>query len=92
LSSKFVAVEPPSASRFWAVFLFSGEIIMTFETVQEKARREGRTVQGIYAALAAGRIAGARKIEGKWRIPLHAAQPAAPVRDFKLAQANDSEE
>jgi hypothetical protein len=69
---------------------------MTYESPQEKARREGRTLTGIYSKLAAGRIAGAHKVDGKWRIPVadesqHKTEPPHVV-DWKSAASGERSE
>ena len=63
---------------------------IAFESPRQRAYRKQVTLSAIYQALRAGRVAGAYQDSGgRWRIPLPAAQPAAPVRDYKLAQAGD---
>jgi len=63
---------------------------MKFETVSERARRRGCTIAWIYTQLAAGRIVGAVKRDGRWCLPLEQTQPPT-VRDWKCAQAGDNE-
>lgn len=60
---------------------------MEFQTASQYARRRGITMTATYAALAAGRIVGAKKIDGKWCLPLE--QPQSPRPDFRALAAND---
>ena len=41
-------------------------------SVREAARMRGVTLKAIYDKLYAGRLAGATKIDGQWRIPISA--------------------
>lgn len=41
-----------------------------FESPSQRARREGVTLCWVYSRLAAGRIPGAVKVDGQWRLPV----------------------
>jgi hypothetical protein len=64
---------------------------ITYESVSERARRLGCTLTNVYSKLAAGRINGARKVDGRWQIPIQQSAPSqgAPVRDFKVAACGE---
>jgi hypothetical protein len=61
-------------------------------TPRQYALRKRVSLNYVYSALWAGRIAGATQDNrGRWSIPVPSDEPKPPARDWKSAQANDQE-